>query len=83
MSEVSTILLMPPLVQYRAYLYRGCKCPPSHLVGINPISTDIFVYETFLNFCVKLSFSGIKKFPIFLFWIKESCCPGILLCVTE
>ena len=46
MSEVSTILLMPPLVQYRANLYRACKCPPNHLVGIDPIRTHILVYDT-------------------------------------
>ena len=46
MSEVLTILLMPPLVQYRANLYQACKYPPNHLVGINPISTDMLVYDT-------------------------------------
>ena len=49
MSAVSTILLMPPTEQYRAYLYKGYKCPDNNLIQINDISIHIVLYDPFSN----------------------------------
>ena len=49
MSEVSTILLMPPTEQYRANLYKGYKCPDNNLVQINDIGIHIVLYDPFSN----------------------------------
>ena len=40
---------MPPTDQYRANLYKAWKCPHNNLIGIDPISTDILVYDPFSN----------------------------------
>ena len=48
-SAVSTILLMLPTEQYRAYLYKSYKCPDNNLVLVNDISIHIVLYDPFSN----------------------------------